>query len=62
MWAMLREDNKTVLAVFPPTVPYEILVKESEGKTLILMHRDNSPGYVNGTYIKGKFYKPGERE
>jgi hypothetical protein len=62
MWAMLKEDNKTVIAMFPPMVSYEDLLKESNGKTLILMHLKNSPAWLMGSYIKGKFYKPGEEE
>jgi hypothetical protein len=58
MWAMLRKNNESVLAVFPPTTPYEILEEEREGKTLVLMHEKNSPAWLNGTYIKGKFYEP----
>ena len=62
MWAMLDTDNKRVLAVFPPSISYDDLNNERDGKTLILMHENNSPGYLNGTYVKGKFYKPEEEE
>jgi len=62
MWAMLDDDNKTVIAVFPPSISYNDLTTDANGKTLVLMHQDNSPGYLNGTYVKGKFYQPGEKE
>lgn len=55
---MLDDDNKTVLAAFPPLISYADLVNESQGKSLIYMHKDNSPAWLTGTYVKGKFYKP----
>lgn len=60
MWAMLDTDNETVVAVFPPTVKKEDALAEANGKILIEMTLENSPGWVKGTYKNGKFYPPKE--
>ena len=60
MYAMLNIDNKTVIAVFPPDVPQDKILEEADGRTLIEMTPDNSPGYIGGTYEDGKFYPPKE--
>jgi len=62
MWALLGKDNTTVIGCYLPTVPKEIVEKESEeaGLQVILMTLENSPAYVNGKYIDGKFYPPEE--
>lgn len=58
MHALLDTDNKTVIGVFPPNTPYEEMIKEAKGRTTIEMTLENSPAYVNGTYVDGKFYPP----
>lgn len=58
MWALLDTDNKKVLGAFPPDAPYEKVLKEAAGRTLIKMTLENSPAYINGTYKDGKFYPP----
>jgi hypothetical protein len=56
MYALLDTDNKTVIAVFTPDVPYEKILEEANGRTLIALTPENSPAYINGTYENGKFY------
>lgn len=55
---MLDRDNTTVLAVYPPTVDFNKIIMEAQGRTLIEMTIENSPAYLNGKYIDGKFYPP----
>lgn len=54
MWAILDKDN-TVIGVFPPDVSEEKRLKESDGKTLIEMTLENSPGWIGAKYVNGKF-------
>lgn len=63
MWALLGEDNETVIGCYTPDVPYEIVEKECKeaGLKVIQMTLENSPAYVGGKYIDGKFYPPGEQ-
>lgn len=58
MWAMLDYDSNKVIAVYTPDIPYDAALKEANGRTLIKMTIENSPGYINGTYVDGKFYPP----
>jgi hypothetical protein len=60
MWAILDRDEKTVIGVIPPDADFEKALKEVDGRTLIEMTIDNSPAYVKGEYIDGKFYPPKE--
>lgn len=60
MWALLDIDNKTVIGGFTPDMPYEQVLKEARGRTVIKMTLENSPAYVNGFYENGKFYPPVE--
>lgn len=55
---MLDRDNETVVAVYPPDMPVDKMLMEADGRTLILMTVENSPGYLDGKYIDGKFHKP----
>jgi hypothetical protein len=55
MWAMLDIDNETVIAVFPPDVPKEGMLKEANNRTLVKMTLENSPGWIGAKYINGKF-------
>ncbi len=58
MWAVLAEDNKTVIACITPDHTVEDALKMVDGKKIIHMTLENSPAYVNGEYIDGKFYPP----
>jgi hypothetical protein len=60
MWAVLDYDNKTVIGLYTPDVSEEIRLKDAEGRPQILMTLENSPAYINGTYVDGKFYPPKE--
>jgi len=60
MYAMLDYNSNKVIAVFPPDVPQDKMLKEADGRTLIEMTIDNSPGYIGGIYENGKFYLPKE--
>ena len=57
---MLDNDNETVIAIFPPDLKEEDVIKDANGKTLIKVTLENSPGWVKGTYKDGKFYPPKE--
>jgi hypothetical protein len=59
MWALLNENNK-VIGVFPPDTHKDKMLEEANGRTLIEMTIDNSPGYIGGIYENGKFYPPKE--
>jgi hypothetical protein len=56
MWAILDYDNKTIVGVYPPDISYETALEDSAGRTLIKMTIENSPAYLGGTYVDGKFY------
>jgi hypothetical protein len=56
MWAVLDYDNKTVIGLYAPDVPEDVRLKDAEGRTQILMTLENSPAYVGGIYVDGKFY------
>jgi hypothetical protein len=60
MYAMLDFDNTTVIACFLPDIPYEKIIEEAQERILIEMTPDNSPAYINGKYVEGKFYPPKE--
>jgi hypothetical protein len=60
MWAVLDYDNKTVIGLYPPDMSEKIRNEDAQGRTQILMTLENSPAYVNGTYVNGKFYLPVE--
>jgi hypothetical protein len=60
MYAMLDYDSNKVIAVFPPDIPQDKMLEEANGRTLIKMTPENSPGYLFGTYEDGKFYPPKE--
>jgi hypothetical protein len=60
MYSMLDRDNQTVLAVYPPTVDINKIIMEANGRTIIKMTVENSPAYLKGKYIEGKFYPPVE--
>jgi hypothetical protein len=57
---MLDRDNQTVLAVYPPTADINKILMEANGRTIIKMTVENSPAYLKGKYIEGKFYPPAE--
>ena len=58
MYALLDYDKKTVIGCFPPDVSFEEILVEAKGRILIEMTIGNSPAYIKGTYIDGKFYPP----
>ena len=60
MWAVLDYDNKKVITMIPPDSTIEEASSWLDGRTTILMTAENSPAYLNGTYIDGKFYPPKE--
>jgi hypothetical protein len=60
MYAVLHSDNKTVVDVIPPDKTIEEITKWANGRKLIEMTIENSPGYVGGIYENGKFYSPKE--
>jgi hypothetical protein len=57
MWALLDRDNTTVVACFPPTLTYDKMLLMADGRQVILMTVENSPAFVGGKYINGKFHK-----
>ena len=59
---MLDRDNETVLAVYPPLTNINKILMEANGRTVIEMTVENSPAYLKGKYIDGKFYPQLEEE
>ena len=57
MWAVLDYDNKTVIGMYPPDCPENVRLEDAKGRTQVLMTLENSPAYVGGLYIDGKFYR-----
>jgi hypothetical protein len=55
MWAILDSDNQTVISCIPPDVSEENAIKEANGKIMIKMTVENSPGWIGAKYINGKF-------
>ena len=55
MWAVLGDDNKTVIACAPPTLSYDEALIEANGKILIEMTKENSPAWLGAIYENGKF-------
>ena len=60
MWALVEIETNKVLTVYPPDFNKNQMEKEAEGRLLIEVTLENSPGWVNGTYENGKFYPPKE--
>lgn len=60
MYAMLDYNSNKVIGIFLPDVLEDKMLKEANGRTLIKMTIENSPGYINGTYEDEKFYPPKE--
>ena len=58
MFALLGNDNKTVIGYFTPDIPYETVVKQAGDSIVIKMTLENSPAGINWTYENGKFYPP----
>lgn len=58
MWALLDYNSNKVVGLFAPDVSEDVMLQEANGRTLIQMTIENSPGYINGTYENGKFYPP----
>ena len=60
MYALLDTDNTTVIACFSPDLSDDKMLIEANGRILIKMTLENSPAYVKGSYVNGKFYPPKE--
>jgi hypothetical protein len=60
MWALLDRDNETVIGCIPPTVTFDKALSIANGRTMIPMTVENSPAYMNGKYINGKFHEKKE--
>lgn len=60
MYALLDTDNTTVIACFPPDLSDDKMLIEANGRILIKMTLENSPAYIKGSYVNGKFYPPKE--
>lgn len=58
MWAVLGEDNKTVIGMVPPTATIEQGIAENPNRILIEMTTENSPAYMLGTWDGTKFHPP----
>jgi hypothetical protein len=56
MWAVLDEDNKTVIGCITPDKTEEEAIALSQGNLIIKMTLENSPAYIGGTYDGNKFY------
>ena len=60
MYAMLDIDNKTVIGCYASDVPFDKMIEEANGRTLIKMTIENSPAGLNWIYENEKFYPPKE--
>lgn len=58
MWALLDYNSNKVIGLFAPDVSMDKILEEADGRTIIKMTAENSPGYIYGTYENGKFYPP----
>jgi len=58
MWAILDYDNKTVVDLVTPDKTLDEAKIKANGRILIEMTVENSPAYIQGTYVNGKFYPP----
>lgn len=62
MWAILAQDERTVIGVVLPTATYDEAVAENPNSTLIEMTADNSPAYMLGIWDGKRFYPPTSKE
>jgi hypothetical protein len=60
MWAILASDNITVEDGVMPDKTYEEALSIANGRTMIKMTLENSPAYLKGKYLNGKFLPPEE--
>ena len=58
MWAIIDRSSKQVLSILEPMATQEEIDKVLEKDDLVLMTLDNSPAYIYGYYIDGKFTNP----
>ena len=58
MWAIIDRNTKQVISMLEPTATQEEIDKVLEKDDLVLMTLDNSPAYIYGYYIDGKFTHP----
>lgn len=61
MWAVIEKETNTVLACIVG-IPYEEAAEKSQGNELVEMTLENTPAYLMGKYINGKFYQPEEKQ
>jgi hypothetical protein len=63
MWALLGQDNKTVIGSYTPDIPVETVIQNVEqlGLVAIKIHIGNSPAFIKGYYENGKFYERKEK-
>ena len=62
MWAIIDKKSKQVIGYLEPIATQEAIDQTLETHDLILMTEKNSPAYVLGYYIDGKFTRPNEGE
>lgn len=60
MWAVV--DGDTVVGVYPPGSDLVKMRAETEGLLLVEMTVDNSPAWLFGKYVNGKFYPAGDSD
>lgn len=57
MWAVLDNDNKTVIGVLTPDTTEEQYKETAKKHTLILVTPETGNGHIPGYYENGKFYQ-----
>ena len=59
MWAVLDENSKVTLVIFPdcPQEKFNEIKKENNDR-IVKMTIENSPAWVNGYYKNNVFYPP----
>jgi len=58
MWATVDKQTQQVVGMVQPTATQEEINEAYKLFDLIEMTVDNSPAYLNGYYINGRFTKP----
>jgi hypothetical protein len=57
MWAVLDNDNKTIVGCLPPDATEEQYKETAKTYTLVPVTMETGPGHIPGYYENGKFYK-----
>lgn len=60
MWAILGNDNETVIDGIPPSYTEEQAIELAQGRTLVTVTYENGPAYVKGKWNGVKFLPPEE--